>query len=199
MLRAFFGTNATLPQPTHALLTGIDNQLMVGLLCSAASLMPFTQSEANVATSYMSVRSYREGQILIEEGSRNELDRMLWILQGEAIFEALAGRGTSKSVMVKVIGAGMAYGIMSMFDGDARSLRGIASAPTRCALLTSAQLQALCQAHPLVGVKLMAVICLNFSQSLRELTTKFKCHVRLNNVLHAELMGKDGEDMHLTD
>ena len=33
----------------------------------------------------------------------------------------------------------------------------------------------------------MAVICLNFSQSLRELTAKFKCHVQLNNVLHAVL------------
>ena len=112
---------------------------------------------------------------------------MLWILQGEATFEALAGRDTSKFVMVKVIGAGMAFEIMSLFDGQARSLRGIASVPFRCALLSSAQLQGLHQAHPRVGVKLMAVICLNFSQSLRELTTKFKCHVQLNNVLHAVL------------
>ena len=42
---------------------------------------------------------------------------MLWILQGEATFEALAGRDTSKSVMVKVIGAGMAFEIMTLFDG----------------------------------------------------------------------------------
>ena len=110
---------------------------------------------------------------------------MLWILQGEATFEVLAGRDTSKSVMVKVIGAGMAFEIMTLFDGQARSLRGIASVPSRCALLSSAQLQALHQAHPRVSVKLMAVIYLNFSQSLRELTTKFKCHVQLSNVLHA--------------
>ena len=98
---------------------------------------------------------------------------------------------------MKVLEAGMAFGIMSMFDGQARSLRGTASTPLRCALLTSAQLQALCQAHPQVGVKLMAVICFNFSQSLRELTTRFKCHVRLNNVLHAELMGKQNENTQL--
>ena len=94
--------------------------------------------------------------------------------------------------MVKVIGVGMAFEIMTLFDGQARSLRGIASVPTRCALLSSAQLQALHQAHPRVSVKLMAVICLNLSQSLRELTTKFKCHVQLNNVLHVVLTGKEG-------
>ena len=77
---------------------------------------------------------------------------MLWILQGETTLEALAGRDTSKSVMLKVIGAGMAFEIMTLFDGQARSLRGIASVPTRCALLSSAQLQALHQAHPRVGV-----------------------------------------------
>ena len=113
-------------------------------------------------------------------------------MQGEATFEALAGRDTSKSVLVKVIGAGMAFDITTLFDGQARSLRGIASVPSRCALLSSAQLQALHQAHPWVGVKLMGVICLNFSQSLRELTTKFKfkCHVQLNNVLHAVLTAR---------
>ena len=95
--------------------------------------------------------------------------------------------------MVKVLGAGMAFGIMRMFAGDARSLRDVASAPSRCALLTSTQLQAPCQAHPQVGVKLMEVTCLNLTQSLLELTTKFGCHVRLNNVLHAELMGKKNE------
>lgn len=194
MLKALFKPSSTLPSQTPVQLTSMDKQLMVDVLCSAASLMPFTQSEAGIAATYMSARSYREGQIMFAEGSRNELDRMLWILQGEATFEALAGRGTSKSITVKVIGAGMAFGIMSMFDGEARSLQGIASAPCRCALLTSAQLRELCQAHPQVGVKLMAVICFNFSQSLRELTTKFKCHVRLNNVLHAELMGKESEN-----
>ena len=155
--------------------------------------MPFKQSEVNVATSYMSARSYREGQSVMEEGSRAALDRMLWILQGEATFEALAGRGTSKSVMVKVLSPGMAFGIMGMFDGQARSLRGVASTPRRCALLISAKLEGLCRAHPQVGVKLMAVICFYVSQSLCELTTKFKCHIWLNNVLHAELLDKEGE------
>ena len=152
MLIALFRTNATLPQQTHALLTSADNQQMVRLLCSAASLMPFTQSEVNIATSYMSARSYREAQNMFAEGSQKEPDCMLWILQGEATLEALADTGTSKSVMVKVIGVGMAFEIMTLFDGQARSLRGIASVPTRCALLSSAQLQALHQAHPRVGV-----------------------------------------------
>ena len=70
MLKALFKLGSASPNVTHAALTEPDNLSMVDFLCNAASLMPFKQSEANVATSYMSARSYREGQSVMEEGRR---------------------------------------------------------------------------------------------------------------------------------
>ncbi len=191
MLKAFFGSNSEALQIMHAALTGYDRQLMVDILCGTASIMPLTESEAKIAAEHMSSRSYRQGEILIEEASRTRLDYMLWILEGEATFEALAGGGMSKPVIVRVLGPGSEVGTMSMFDGEPRALRGAANTPLRCAMLTRIQLKAMCEQYPQVGVKLMAVICLNFAMTLRELTTKFKVHVRLNNALNAELMVKD--------
>lgn len=174
-------------------MAGHDQQLVVDILCAAESMMPFTTAEAKIAATYMSARNYRDRDVIIQEGRRTNLDYMLLILDGEATFEALSGGGPSKPITVRVLGPGAVVGTMSMFDGEPRSLQGTASMPTRCAKLTSTQLQTLCREHPQVGVKLMAVICLNFSQTLRELTTKFKTHVRLNNVLNDELRGKDAE------
>ena len=187
MLKALFKLDSRVPHEAQARLTGMDEQLMVDLLCNAGSLMPFTPSEAKVAASYLLPRNYQAGEVIIEEGSRIHLDQMLWILQGEAVFEAMVGAGPGKSVTLRVLGPGAELGTMSMFDGQPRTLRGVASGPLRCARLTRSRLRALCKDHPPVGNKLMAVMCLNFSQSLRELTAKLKTHIRLNNVLSTEL------------
>lgn len=195
MLKALFGLNSDTPELKHAALLGNDGKLMVDFLCSAASLMPFKESEAKIAATYMSTQSYRRGEIIIEEASRTRLDFMLWILEGEATFEAITGGGVCKPVTVRLLGPGAEVGTMSMFDGEPRALRGTASTSLRCAKLTRSQLQSMCQEYPQVGVKLMAVICLNFAMTLRELTTKFKVHVRLNNALNAELMGKDSANL----
>lgn len=194
MLKAIFGIKNSPPAERPDFLSDADSQLMASLLCNATSLIPFTKSEAKIAASYMSLRSYREGHIIVREGDATRLDRMMWILEGEVTFEALAGGGVSKSVTVRVLDAGAAFGFMSLFDNEPRLLQGTASLPSRCALLTRDQLQALCQQHPQIGTKLMAAICFNFSQALRGMTTKFKCHVRLNNVLNAELMDKEKEN-----
>ena len=194
MFKAFFAaTNASPLDGEDTSLAARDGQTVAEILCSAQSIMPFTVPEAKIAATYMSTCHYRERDVIIQEGGRTELDYLLLILDGEATFEASLGGGASKPVMVRVLGPGAALGSMSMFDGEPRSLHGIASMPTRCAKLTRVQLKALCREHPQVGVKLMAVICLNFSQTLRELTIKFKTHVRLNNVLNAELQGSDAQ------
>ena len=197
MLQAIFGKDSASSAGAHVALAGHDLQLMVDIFCRAPSLMPFTASEAKVAASYLSARAYREGAIIIEEGSRIKLDRMMWLLQGEATFEALAGKGPGKPVTVRVLGPGSELGTMSMFDGEPRALRSTATEASRCALLTRDQLRALSKEHPQVSSKLMAVVCLNFALALRELTTKLKCHVRLNNTMHEELMGKDAANVGL--
>ena len=187
MLKTIFGIDPAATQPQSHQLAAIDRQLLVDILCNAASMMPFTAAEAKIAAGYMSLRTYRGGEVIIQEGSRIDLDYMLWVLEGEATFEGLTGGGTGQPVTVSVLGAGSALGIMSMVDGEPRSLRGVASISSRCAMLTRVQLKKLCREQPQVGIKLMSALCLIFSQSLRSLTTKFKCHVRLNNVLNEEL------------
>ena len=195
MFKGFFGSDADPGVDVLVALTSADRQEMVNILCNAASMMPFTTAEARVATTYMSSRSYHELEVIIEEGGRTNLDYMLWVLDGEVTFEGLTGGGVGQPITVNVIGAGSALGAMSMVDGQPRSLHGVATMPTRCAMLTRAQLQKLCREQPNIGNKLMAVLCLIFSQTLRSLTTKFKCHVRLNNVLSEELREQEAASL----
>lgn len=201
MLKALFGQRGSEPDSSfdsaaQHTLSPYDAQAMAEILCAAATVMPFTAAEARIVTSYMAARQYDERQIMIEQGTKTNVDFMLWVLEGEATFEAITP-GTGEAVTVTVLGVGGTLGAMSMIDGGSRSLQGVASEPTRCAMLTRAQLQKLCREQPAVGVKLMSVICLIVSLTLRDLTGKFKCHVRLNNVLNAELRGLQSARMPL--
>lgn len=201
MLKALFGQRCSPPESTfdaadHRTLTPADTDALVDILCGAAVLMPLNAADAKIAASYMAARQYRDREIIIEQGDKAHVDFMLWVLDGAATFEAVTP-GSGESVTVTVLGVGGTLGAMSLIDGAARSLQGVASEPTRCAMLTRAQLQKLCREHPAVGVKLMSVICLIVSMTLRDLTGKFKCHVRLNNVLNAELRGRQSERLPL--
>ena len=191
MFKVLFGLDSPASGTVPVPLKKIDNQMMVSILCNAASMMPFTKPEAKIAAGYMSLCVYREREVIIEEGSRTNLDFMVWVLDGEATLESFAGGGASQPVTVNVLSAGSAVGIMSLVDSEPRSLRVVASMPMVCAMLTRTQLQKLCHEQPQIGIKLMATLCFVFSQTLRSLTTKFKCHVRLNNVLNAELQGQE--------
>ena len=61
-------------------------------------------------------------------------------------------------------------------------------------MLTWAQLKKLCRKQPQVGIKLLAVLCLTFSQTM---TTKSKCSVSLSNFLRAELKAGAGASLEL--
>jgi CRP/FNR family transcriptional regulator, cyclic AMP receptor protein len=155
-------------------------------LREAKSIVPLTQQEAKIAASYMRARQYATGQIIIKEGDKTSTNYMLWILDGEATFEASAAQ-ESGPIVVTVLGAGTALGEMGLMDGAARSLTCTASAPTRCAVLTRLMLQNMCTDHPEVAAKLMSIICIGISARLRDLTDKFKRYVRLNNAMNQEL------------
>jgi CRP/FNR family transcriptional regulator, cyclic AMP receptor protein len=191
MLKNLFGLRSSPPGAGHANLPQSDMQdsdvqQMVEILSSASSIMPFTEAEAKIATAYMIGRQFAEGDIIIHEGNRADLDYMLWILDGEATYEAMTAVA-SQSVTITVLGVGGTLGAMSLIDGSPRVLQGVAAMPTRCAMLTQAQLEKLCLEHPQVGVKLMSVICLIVSLTLRDLTEKFKRYIRLNSALNDEL------------
>ncbi len=191
MLKNLFGLRSSPPSAgqadlLHSNMQDSDVQQMVGILSSASSVMPFTVAEAKIATAYMIGRQFVEGDIIIHEGNREDLDYMLWILDGEATYEAMTAVA-SQSVTITVLGVGGTLGAMSLIDGSPRVLQGVATMPTRCAMLTQAQLEKLCHEHPQVGVKLMSVICLIVSLTLRDLTEKFKRYIRLNSALNEEL------------
>ena len=176
----------------HASLNSSDKQILIDILCSAASVMPFNRTEAEMVATYMQARQYAEHETMMEQGAKAQTSYMLWVLDGEVTLEAVTP-GTGESVTIKVLGAGGTLGVMGLTDGAAPTLQGVASTPTRCALLGRLQLQKLCREHPTVGVKLMSVLCLVLSSTLRDLTGKFKAHIRLNSVLNDELRGRQSE------
>lgn len=190
MLKKLFGSRASskaeTTDPSRATqLQSLDAELLIGFLCEARSIVSFSPSEAKIAASYMQSRQYATGEILIKEGDKINTNYMLWILDGETTFEA-ATQETSP-IIVTVLGPGTALGEMGLMDGAARSLTCIASAPTRCAILTKRMLQDMCNAHPDVAAKLISIICIGISARLRDLTEKFKRYVRLNKVMNEEL------------
>ena len=181
--------NTLVDAAVHAPLNSGDKQALIDILCSAAAVMPLNGADAEIVASYIQARQYAEHETMMEQGVKTQASYMLWVLDGEVTLEAVTP-STGESVTVKVLGAGGTLGVMGLTDGAAPTLQGVATAPTRCALLSRLQLQKLCREHPATGVKLMSVLCLVLSSTLRDLTGKFKAHVRLNNVLNEELRGR---------
>ena len=191
MLINIFKNQASTASLVEYPLSPADQQALVKVLCSAESSMPFTTSEAKIAATYMSRKSFSIGEVIVREGDKTELDHILWVLEGEATYESSAGGGTSRPVTVLVVGEGVALGIMSAMDGEPRPFNAFASMPTRCALLTKPHMRRLFAEQPQVGIKLMAAMCRILSHSFRCLSTKLKGQVRLNDALRAELLGQD--------
>jgi CRP-like cAMP-binding protein len=190
MLKKIFGSPATPHQKPQAPRAGdalqdADIELLGGFLAAARSIIPLSLKETTTAASYMHVREYASGVVILKEGDKINCDYMLWILDGETTFEAAAHE--SAPIMVSVLGPGTALGEMGLMDGAARSLTCITTTPTRCAILTKQQLQAMCSQHPEVAAKLMSIICIGIAVRMRDLTEKFKRYVRLNNAMNEEL------------
>jgi CRP/FNR family transcriptional regulator, cyclic AMP receptor protein len=188
MLQRIFGqrTKST-PKPTAAAnaLLSLDVDLLMGFLSAAGSIIPLSQQETAVAASYMHLREYATGTVILKEGDRANVDYMLWILEGEATFEAAVHERSPFTVTV--LGPGTALGEMGLMDGAARSLTCTVTAPTRCAILTKLKLQTMCRQHPEVAAKLMSIICIGIAVRMRDLTEKFKRYVRLTNAMNEEL------------
>ena len=194
MFTTLFGNSAKTTETAvngeaHLALESRDKQALMNILLSAAAVMPLSAADAEIVASYMQARHYAELEIMMEQGAKTRASYMLWVLEGEVTLEAVTP-STGETVTIKVLGAGGTLGAMGLTDGAAPTLQGVATSPTRCAVLSRLQLQKLCREHPTTGVKLMSVLCLVLSSTLRDLTGKFKAHVRLNNVLNEELRGR---------
>jgi CRP/FNR family transcriptional regulator, cyclic AMP receptor protein len=188
----FFSKAPQKPAPRPADLPGVmplnalDVELLAGFFCKTTSVLPMSKQEANIAARYFCARSYQVNEIIIQAGDKVYTDYMLWILDGEASIETKV-RTADAPIYMTILGVGSALGEMGLIDGSIRSVSCIASAPTRCAILTKNMLQALCDDHPAIAAKLMSIVCIGVSVRLRDITEKFKRYVQLNRALSDEL------------
>ncbi len=191
MFKKFLGTReppATLDPHGAALheMEALDASLLIEFLCAAECITPMTRDEAKIASSYMRARQYADGDIILRESDKSNTHYMLWILDGDAVVEALAS-SLSSPITVTVLGPGTTLGELSLMDGGVRSLTCTASGTTRCATLTKRMLQNMAIEHPYVATKLMSIILIGVSVRLRDLTEKLKRYVRLNQTMNEEL------------
>jgi CRP-like cAMP-binding protein len=145
-----------------------------------------SRQEAKIAASYMRARQYADGDVILKEGDKSSTNYMLWILDGEAIVEALS-TSLNNPITVTVLGPGTTLGELSLMDGGMRSLTCTASGNTRCAALTKRMLQNMALDHPEVATKLLSIVLIGISMRLRDLTEKLKRYVRLNQTMNEEL------------
>jgi CRP/FNR family transcriptional regulator, cyclic AMP receptor protein len=164
----------------------LDASRLIEFLCTAECITPMSRQEAKIASSYMRARQYSDGDVILKEGDKSNTNYMLWILDGEAVVEALS-TNLSNPITVTVLGPGTTLGELSLMDGGVRSLSCTASGNTRCAALTKRMLQNMALDHPEVATKLMSIIFIGVSVRLRDLTEKLKRYVRLNQTMNEEL------------
>ncbi len=163
-------------------LTEIDHSLTVDCLCSAGSILAMTPREARLAASFMVARQYPVGAQVFRDGDATDSTYMLWLLQGEATIETAASDPRDVITMT-VMEPGSTLGEMGLMDGGRRSASCMACSNLRCAMLTRRSLQRLAREHPDVAAKLMAIVCMGLSNRLRDVTEKFKRHVRVSNIM----------------
>lgn len=191
MFNKFLGTrdpSASQASEASALLDmeALDASRLIEFLHTAECITPMSRQEAKIASSYMRARQYADGDVIVREGDNSNTHYMLWILDGEAVVEALA-ISVSSPITVTVLGPGTTLGELSLMDGGVRSLTCTASGNTRCATLTKRMLQTMASEHPEVAVKLISIIFIGVSVRLRDLTEKLKRYVRLNQTMTEEL------------
>jgi CRP/FNR family transcriptional regulator, cyclic AMP receptor protein len=191
MFKKLLGTrepSATQPPEVSALreIEALDASRLIEFLCTAECLTPMSRQEAKLASSYMRARQFSDGDTIFKEGDKSNTNYMLWILDGEAVVEALS-TNLSSPITVTVLGPGTTIGELSLMDGGVRSLSCTASGNTRCATLTKRMLQNMALDHPQVATKLMSIIFIGVSVRLRDLTEKLKRYVRLNQTMNEEL------------
>ncbi len=191
MLKRFLGArdpSATAPVevPSQQEIETLDATMLIGFLCEAECITPMNRQEAKIAASYMRARQYADGEIILKEGDSTSTSYMLWILDGEAVVEALSA-DLSTPITVTVLGPGTTLGELSLMDGGARSLTCTASSHTRCAMLSKRMLQNMMLDQPEVATKLMSIVLMGVSVRLRDMTEKLKRYVRLNQTMSEEL------------
>ena len=124
----------------------------------------FEWHQLEALAAYLEPYEIPRGKILFKEGSREAY--MALVTEGKVKIHKTGDSG--KNRRIGVLGAGQAFGEMSLVDGYPRSATVVAMEPVTLLVLTRARFEELCTEAPQLAVKLMKKIAKLMSERLRQ-------------------------------
>ena len=177
----------TASQNASPALNAVEMVLAIDMLQNAHTPSPLSHNDAVLVAQHLQSRRYIFDEVLMRAGDKDSSNYMLWILEGQAVIEAVS-TNPHNPVTMTVLEPGSTVGEMGLLDGEARSATCTAASPMRCAMLTRPSLLSLSAKYPEVAVKVMLIISLSMAVRLRDVTEKFRRYVLMANAIHDELM-----------
>lgn len=174
--------NGDTPLPPESL----DNAAQ--LLTAPGALMQLTLDEARTVASYMEERTIPADTTFIREGDAGDNGFMALLLYGEVVVESIVVSRT-EPVTIKVLGPGSLVGEVGLVDQEPRSASCTASTDVVCAILTRDAIEALIDAEPRVGAKLLLAISARLAQRLRDNARKLRLYAKLAQAMSMEMSG----------
>ena len=156
------------------------------LLAAPNALLHLALDEARVVVSYMTPRLITADTTFIREGDADDEGFMALVLDGEVVVESITVSRT-EPLTIKVLGPGSLVGEVGLVDKEPRSASCTASTDVLCAILTRDALQALIEASPAIGAKLLLAIAANLAERLRDNVRKLRLYAKLAKTMHQEL------------
>lgn len=174
--------NGDTPLPPESL----DNAAQ--LLTAPGALMQLTLDEARTVARYMTERTIPADTTFIREGDAGDDGFMALLLEGEVVVESIVVSRT-EPVTIKVLGPGSLVGEVGLVDREPRSASCTASTDVVCAILTREAIEALIDAQPRVGAKLLLAISVRLAQRLRDNARKLRLYAKLAQAMSMEMNG----------
>jgi CRP/FNR family cyclic AMP-dependent transcriptional regulator len=156
------------------------------LLTAPGALMQLNLDEARTVVRYMTARRIAADTTFICEGDTADDGFMALLLDGEVVVESIVVSRT-EPVTIKVLGPGSLVGEVGLMDKEPRSASCTASTDVTCAILTRAAIEALIDAEPRVGAKLLLAISARLAQRLRDNARKLKLYAKLAQAMSQEM------------
>ena len=158
------------------------------LLTAPGALMQLTLEEARIVASYMAERTIAADTTFIREGDAGDNGFMALLLEGEVVVESIVVSRTEPGT-VRVLGPGSLVGEVGLVDREPRSASCTASTDVVCAILTREAIEALIDAQPRVGAKLLLAISVRLAQRLRDNARKLRLYAKLAQAMSMEMNG----------
>ena len=163
-----------------------DFERAAELLTAPNALVHLALDEARVVVSYMTPRLIAADTTFIREGDAEDDGFMALVLDGEVVVESVTVSRT-EPLTIKVLGPGSLVGEVGLVDREPRSASCTVSTDVLCAILTRDALQALIEASPAIGAKLLLAIAANLAERLRDNARKLRLYAKLAKTMHQEL------------